>query len=97
MAIIWAPERSQREHLESLRFGDAISGANGVFQLKHLLQIWTFLIDYMVVQGVKSSGGFLWAKNYDGDVQSDSVVQGAWQLLVCAYALSTDAYEDSNN
>lgn len=34
------------------------------------------LIDDMVAQGLKSSGGFVWAcKNYDGDVQSDIVAQ----------------------
>lgn len=32
------------------------------------------LIDDMVAQAMKSSGGFIWAcKNYDGDVQSDTV------------------------
>jgi hypothetical protein len=38
------------------------------------------LIDDMVAQGLKSSGGFVWAcKNYDGDVQSDIVAQvGGW-------------------
>ena len=31
----------------------------------------------MVAQAMKSEGGFVWAcKNYDGDVQSDSVAQG---------------------
>jgi len=35
------------------------------------------LIDDMVAQALKSEGGFIWAcKNYDGDVQSDSVAQG---------------------
>jgi len=35
------------------------------------------LIDDMVAQVLKSSGGFVWAcKNYDGDVQSDIVAQG---------------------
>ena len=35
------------------------------------------LIDDMVAQALKSSGGFVWAcKNYDGDVQSDVVAQG---------------------
>lgn len=35
------------------------------------------LIDDMVAQVLKSEGGFVWAcKNYDGDVQSDSVAQG---------------------
>lgn len=31
----------------------------------------------MVASALKSEGGFIWAcKNYDGDVQSDSVAQG---------------------
>ncbi len=35
----------------------------------------------MVAQGLKSSGGFVWAcKNYDGDVQSDVVAQGYGSL-----------------
>jgi isocitrate dehydrogenase len=39
------------------------------------------LIDDMVAQCLKSSGGFLWAtKNYDGDVQSDIVAQGFGSL-----------------
>ncbi len=38
------------------------------------------LIDDMVAQAMKSEGGFVWAcKNYDGDVQSDSVAQGRWR------------------
>ena len=37
------------------------------------------LIDDMVAQAMKSEGGFVWAcKNYDGDVQSDSVAQGVF-------------------
>lgn len=39
------------------------------------------LIDDMVAYALKSEGGFMWAcKNYDGDVQSDSVAQGKWSL-----------------
>ncbi|BES95302.1 Isocitrate dehydrogenase NADP [Nesidiocoris tenuis] len=39
------------------------------------------LIDDMVAQCIKSSGGFVWAcKNYDGDVQSDIVAQGYGSL-----------------
>ncbi|KAK6625214.1 NAD-dependent isocitrate dehydrogenase [Polyplax serrata] len=39
------------------------------------------LIDDMVAQALKSSGGFVWAcKNYDGDVQSDIVAQGYGSL-----------------
>lgn len=36
------------------------------------------LIDDMVAYAVKSEGGYVWAcKNYDGDVQSDLLAQGA--------------------
>lgn len=39
------------------------------------------LIDDMVAFAMKSDGGFVWAcKNYDGDVQSDSVAQGYGSL-----------------
>lgn len=35
------------------------------------------LIDDMVAFAMKDKGGFVWAcKNYDGDVQSDSIAQG---------------------
>uniref|UniRef100_A0AAQ4PSU4 Isocitrate dehydrogenase [NADP] n=1 Tax=Gasterosteus aculeatus aculeatus TaxID=481459 RepID=A0AAQ4PSU4_GASAC len=56
------------------------------------LKIWYEhrLIDDMVAQVLKSSGGFVWAcKNYDGDVQSDILAQGFGSLglmtsvLVC--------------
>jgi isocitrate dehydrogenase len=37
------------------------------------------LIDDMVAAAMKWNGGFVWAcKNYDGDVQSDTVAQGFW-------------------
>jgi len=39
------------------------------------------LIDDLVAQVLKSEGGFVWAcKNYDGDVQSDSIAQGYGSL-----------------
>lgn len=39
------------------------------------------LIDDMVAFALKSEGGFVWAcKNYDGDVQSDTVAQGFGSL-----------------
>lgn len=39
------------------------------------------LIDDMVAQAIKGSGGFVWAcKNYDGDVQSDVVAQVSWLM-----------------
>ena len=48
------------------------------------------LIDDMVAQALKSSGGFLWAtKNYDGDVQSDVVAQGFGSLGMMTSVLIT--------
>ena len=45
------------------------------------------LIDDMVAYALKSEGGFMWAcKNYDGDVQSDSVAQGRWSLSEVSFA-----------
>ena len=45
------------------------------------------LIDDMVAYALKSEGGFMWAcKNYDGDVQSDSVAQGRWSLSEVCFA-----------
>ncbi|CAK9799047.1 Isocitrate dehydrogenase [NADP] cytoplasmic [Anthophora quadrimaculata] len=39
------------------------------------------LIDDMVAYAIKTEGGFVWScKNYDGDVQSDSVAQGYGSL-----------------
>jgi len=50
------------------------------------------LIDDMVAYAIKSSGGFVWAcKNYDGDVQSDSIAQGFGSLgLMTSVLLSSD-------
>lgn len=48
------------------------------------------LIDDMVAQMIKSSGGFLMAlKNYDGDVQSDIVAQGFGSLGLMTSELVT--------
>lgn len=48
------------------------------------------LIDDMVAQALKSDGGFVWAcKNYDGDVQSDSVAQGYGSLGLMTSVLIT--------
>jgi isocitrate dehydrogenase len=48
------------------------------------------LIDDMVAQAMKSEGGFVWAcKNYDGDVQSDSVAQGFGSLGLMTSELLT--------
>jgi len=39
------------------------------------------LIDDMVAYVMKSEGGYVWAcKNYDGDVQSDTIAQGYGSL-----------------
>lgn len=50
------------------------------------------LIDDMVAFAMKSDGGYVWAcKNYDGDVQSDSVAQGFGSLgLMTSVLLSPD-------
>ncbi|MCS6837565.1 MAG: NADP-dependent isocitrate dehydrogenase, partial [Bdellovibrionaceae bacterium] len=48
------------------------------------------LIDDMVASSLKMSGGFVWAcKNYDGDVQSDSVAQGFGSLGMMTSVLLT--------
>ena len=48
------------------------------------------LIDDMVASAMKWSGGYIWAcKNYDGDVQSDSVAQGYGSLGLMTSVLIT--------
>ena len=48
------------------------------------------LIDDMVACALKWSGGFVWAcKNYDGDVQSDTVAQGFGSLGLMTSQLMT--------
>ena len=48
------------------------------------------LIDDMVAQALKWSGGFVWAcKNYDGDVQSDTAAQGFGSLGLMTSVLMT--------
>lgn len=50
------------------------------------------LIDDLVAQAIKSSGGFVWAcKNYDGDVMSDIVAQGFGSLgLMTSVCVNSD-------
>jgi len=50
------------------------------------------LIDDMVAFAMKTDGGFVWAcKNYDGDVQSDSLAQGLGSLgLMTSVLISPD-------
>ncbi len=48
------------------------------------------LIDDMVAAAMKWEGGYVWAcKNYDGDVQSDTVAQGFGSLGLMTSVLST--------
>jgi isocitrate dehydrogenase len=48
------------------------------------------LIDDMVASALKWSGGYIWAcKNYDGDVQSDTVAQGYGSLGLMTSVLTT--------
>src|SRR3954451_725256 len=48
------------------------------------------LIDDMVAQAMKMEGGYVWAcKNYDGDVQSDTVAQGFGSLGLMTSVLLT--------
>jgi isocitrate dehydrogenase len=48
------------------------------------------LIDDMVAAAIKWNGGYIWAcKNYDGDVQSDTVAQGFGSLGLMTSVLMT--------
>lgn len=60
------------------------------------------LIDDMVAQAIKGSGGFVWAcKNYDGDVQSDVVAQvcknNYFSLIIMTVNLSVVIFEPKVN
>jgi isocitrate dehydrogenase len=65
-------------------FADKYKAANLTYEHR--------LIDDMVATAMKWEGGFLWAcKNYDGDVQSDSVAQGFGSLgLMTSVLLTAD-------
>ncbi|MBI4264835.1 MAG: NADP-dependent isocitrate dehydrogenase [Acidobacteria bacterium] len=69
-------------------FDDEFKGA---FEAKNLWYEHR-LIDDMVAQNLKGNGGYLWAcKNYDGDVQSDTVAQGFGSLgLMTSVLMSPD-------
>ena len=59
------------------------------FDAKHLTYEHR-LIDDMVASALKWSGGYVWAcKNYDGDVQSDTVAQGYGSLGLMTSVLLT--------
>ena len=61
----------------------------GAFKDKNLFDEHR-LIDDMVAAVLKWSGGFVWAcKNYDGDVQSDTVAQGFGSLGLMTSVLMT--------
>jgi isocitrate dehydrogenase len=65
-------------------FKDKFAAANTIYEHR--------LIDDMVASALKWSGRFVWAcKNYDGDVQSDTVAQGFGSLgLMTSVLLSPD-------
>jgi len=57
---------------------------------EHSLTYEHRLIDDMVASALKWNGGYVWAcKNYDGDVQSDSVAQGFGSLGLMTSVLMT--------
>ncbi len=57
---------------------------------KHKLVYEHRLIDDMVASAMKWTGGYVWAcKNYDGDVQSDTVAQGFGSLGLMTSVLMT--------
>ncbi len=63
-------------------FKDQFAAFNGTYEHR--------LIDDMVASCLKWSGGYVWAcKNYDGDVQSDTVAQGFGSLGLMTSVLMT--------
>jgi isocitrate dehydrogenase len=63
-------------------FKDKFAEFKGVYEHR--------LIDDMVASALKWSGGYIWAcKNYDGDVQSDTVAQGFGSLGLMTSVLMT--------
>jgi isocitrate dehydrogenase len=72
------------EEIYLAEFKDRMDAAKIVYEHR--------LIDDMVASALKWSGAFVWAcKNYDGDVQSDTVAQGFGSLgLMTSVLLSPD-------
>ncbi len=63
-------------------FADSFAAAGIVYEHR--------LIDDMVATALKWEGGYVWAaKNYDGDVQSDTVAQGFGSLGLMTSVLTT--------
>jgi isocitrate dehydrogenase len=73
-----------QEVFDTEGFAEKFKAANIVYEHR--------LIDDMVASALKWSGKFVWAcKNYDGDVQSDTVAQGFGSLgLMTSVLLSPD-------
>lgn len=70
------------EEIYETEFKDKFEAAGIMYQHR--------LIDDMVACAMKWSGGFVWAcKNYDGDVQSDTVAQGFGSLGLMTSVLMT--------
>jgi isocitrate dehydrogenase len=72
------------EEVYEAEFKDRFSSAGITYEHR--------LIDDMVAAALKWSGGYVWAcKNYDGDVQSDTVAQGFGSLgLMTSVLMSPD-------
>jgi isocitrate dehydrogenase len=72
------------EEIYEAEFKDAFEAAKLTYEHR--------LIDDMVAAALKWSGGYVWAcKNYDGDVQSDTVAQGFGSLgLMTSVLMSPD-------
>ena len=70
------------QEIFDLEFADKFKAAGITYEHR--------LIDDMVACAMKWSGGFVWAcKNYDGDVQSDTVAQGFGSLGLMTSVLMT--------
>ena len=70
------------ENVFQNEFADKFNDKNIVYEHR--------LIDDMVATALKCEGNFIWAcKNYDGDVQSDSVAQGYGSLGLMTSVLMT--------
>jgi isocitrate dehydrogenase len=70
------------EEIFEAEFKDDFEGAGLTYEHR--------LIDDMVAASLKWEGGYLWAcKNYDGDVQSDTVAQGFGSLGLMTSVLMT--------
>jgi isocitrate dehydrogenase len=74
------------EEIYQKEFKDKFAAAGIVYEHR--------LIDDMVASALKWNGNFVWAcKNYDGDVQSDTVAQGFGSLgLMTSTLITPDGY-----